>query len=90
MAAPQLARIMTGFVSAVVGVVVLLAVGYAGYLGGRDAAERKASETISNLRRQVSILRAQRDRAVENNSRLARTLGLHRVEEPDVPDWMQS
>lgn len=71
-------------------VAVLFAVGYAGYLGGRDAAERKASETVSNLRRQVSILRGQRDRAVENNARLARTLGLQRVQEPELPEWLQS
>lgn len=79
---------MTELVSGVVGIAFLIGVGYAGYMGGRDAAERKASETIANLRRRCAILTSQRDRAVEANSRMARTLGLHRNPEPPTPDWM--
>lgn len=62
---------------------------YAGFLGGRDASERKAAETVANLRRRLMVVTSQRDRAVENNARLARALGLQlaqlgrpRVDEP--------
>lgn len=79
---------MTELVSGLLGIGFLMGVGYAGYVGGRDAAERKAAETIANLRRRCAIVTNQRDRAVEANGRMARTLGLHGNPEPPTPDWM--
>ena len=61
---------------------------YAGFLGGRDVSERKASERNANLQRRLMIVTDQRDRAVENNARLARALGLHDTD-PDAPEWMR-
>lgn len=80
---------MTELVTFIVGAIVVAAVGIGGYLGGRDAAERKAAETIGNLRRRCAVVTSQRDRAVESNSRMARTLGLTTPKPPEVPEWMQ-
>lgn len=80
---------MTELVTFLVGVGILAGSTYAGYLFGRDRAESKASETIANLRRSNMVLRGQRDRAVENNSRLARALRIADPIPPEAPEWMR-
>ena len=80
---------MVEFVGIVIGVGFVLAIGYAGYLGGRDAAERKASETIATLRRTVIGLRQERDTLRERNTQLAAALYLRRNIEPEAPSWME-
>lgn len=80
---------VTEFLTFVIGILMLAAAGVAGYLGGRDAAERKAAQTIADLRRAAMVLRSQRDRAVENNSRLARLVAAQTPRHPDTPEWMK-
>jgi len=72
----------------VLGLGLVVAVGYGGFLAGRDAAERKAAETIANLRRHSMILRAQRDQANERAARQARALGVFAPPPVVEPDWM--
>lgn len=78
---------MTEILTLSIGMAMLVGTGYAGYLGGRDAAERKAGETIANLRRRCLVLNAQRDRLLESNARLSRSLGLT-ANPPRLPMWM--
>jgi hypothetical protein len=80
---------MTELFTFIIGVGFLALIGWAGFLMGRDRAESAAAETIANLRRQVLITSRQRDRAVENNARLARALRLHDPVDPPTPEWMQ-
>jgi hypothetical protein len=79
---------MTELVTFLVGVIIIASFTYAGFLVGRDRGESKAAETVANLRRHNMVLRGQRDRAVENNSRLARALRLHDPVDPPAPEWM--
>jgi len=71
-----------------VGGCVLFAVGGAGFLAGRDAAERKAGMTIANLRRRCMALTSQRDRAQEQANRYARVLNILPPVEVREPSWM--
>lgn len=72
-----------------VGVMLLAGCTYAGFLFGRDAAERHAGETIANLRRQVVAYRARQDRLESRNAQLA--AALHYAQPPNtaVPEWMR-
>jgi hypothetical protein len=80
---------MTEFLTVVTGLIVLTGVAMFAYLMGRDAAERKAQETVSDLRRATIVLRRQRDRAIENNARLARFIGANEAPDEDTPSWMR-
>ena len=79
---------ITEIVSVVVGGCVLFAVGGAGFLAGRDAAERKAGMTIANLRLRCMALTSQRDRAQETANRYARILGTVPPVVVREPSWM--
>ena len=79
---------MTEAVSVLIVAGFMLAAGYAGFLVGRDAAMRQAGETIANLRRRCMGLTAQRDRLLDQNGRMARTLGITRPVDPAPPAWM--
>lgn len=53
---------MTELIQFMIGGAIVLAVGYAGFLMGRDSGERQAFYTISELRRQVRALNLDLDR----------------------------
>ena len=66
--------------------VLSFAVGYAGWLAGRDAAERGAYATISSLRQDLTRTRLECARLREHNDRLR-----HRNQVPpdvQLPEWM--
>jgi hypothetical protein len=80
---------VTAVVSILIAGAILVSVGYAGFLAGRDSAEREAGRTIADLRRRCMALRSQRDRALEASARNARILGtLPPVVIPE-PSWMR-
>lgn len=68
-----------------IGFGILMAVGYAGFLGGRDAAERQASATIADLRRANASLRRQKETAYAEAARWHR---LANARTPQPPEWL--
>jgi hypothetical protein len=70
------------------GSLILLAVGFAGFRGGRDTAERRAYYTISELRRGLRVARLDNDRLVQAVDRLERQQAAARIPTVKVPEWM--
>lgn len=73
----------------VIGCVVLGAVGYGGYLGGRDAAERRAYATIASLRGDLAARHLEIARLREVTARQARNLASVKHLAPEPPEWMR-
>lgn len=80
---------VTELATFLIGSLILAGCVWAGFLAGRDSAERAAAKTVADLRRANLALRQQRDRAVENNARLARALRLTDPLPPETPEWMR-
>jgi hypothetical protein len=80
---------MTELVAVLVAGVILVAVGWAGYLAGRDGARREAGNTIATLRRRNMALVAKLERTERAAGTHRRILGIL----PDVhvsePGWMR-
>lgn len=72
-----------------IGAGILLVVGYAGFLGGRDAAERQAYATIAALRSDLSKARLESERLREHNRMLAQRIDRANVIVPEVPEWLR-
>ena len=68
---------------------ILLAVGYAGYLGGRDSSERRAFATISTLRADLARERLESDRLREHNRLMADRIDRARLPRSEAPEWIQ-
>lgn len=63
---------MTEFLQWLIGVGILAAVGYGGFLAGRDQAERSAARHIADLRRANMGLRKERDRYLARLAEIGR------------------
>lgn len=72
-----------------IGVSFVALAAWAGFMAGREAAERQAFYTIANLRRTLSSQRIELDRAAERNRQLMRHVNTARQVDVEVPEWMQ-
>ena len=73
----------------VVGSAIALGIGYAGFLGGRDSAERQSYATVSTLRAELARERLTSDRLREHNRMLSDRLDRAHLPRTGVPTWMQ-
>lgn len=71
-----------------VGGAVLLLVGYAGYLVGKNAGERRAYATVADLRQRLSAARLEREALVERERRLTERLRAANLP-IRTPEWLR-
>lgn len=80
---------LSELVIALVGACLFIGVGYAGFLAGRDSAERRAFETVSNLRADLTRERLASERLREHNRMLFDRLERAQPTRREVPQWMR-